>query len=252
MTAIELPVPPEPASASQPIGLCLDCGYALRGLPTPRCPECGREFDPLDPATMNMGRELSSLAKWVLGPIRWEVNLMSWGALVFAIWSARQPGEELARSGGWLILVGLATLWLAWPLVRVIAARKYGWPHSLLMQGQKLRVTVGLCFVLTAAAVHYSLPLKAAVKFSRPAMDKLAADLIASGQPYADDQWVGVYHARRIKVIPGGVRFTVEEQNRAYKSGFTYLPKVNPKTVGWRNKNYRYLGDGWWAWREEG
>ena len=26
-----------------PIGLCLDCGYSLRGLPTPRCPECGRQ-----------------------------------------------------------------------------------------------------------------------------------------------------------------------------------------------------------------
>ena len=95
--------------------------------------------------------------------------------------------------------------------------------------------------------------MKAAVKFSRPAMQKMASDLLASGQAYADDQWVGVYRARRIKVVPGGgVRFTVEEQNRAYKSGFTYLPKVDPKKVGWRNKSYRYVGDGWWAWREEG
>ena len=25
-------------------GLCLNCGYNLRGLPEPRCPECGTEF----------------------------------------------------------------------------------------------------------------------------------------------------------------------------------------------------------------
>jgi len=25
-------------------GLCVACGYNLRGLPEPRCPECGREF----------------------------------------------------------------------------------------------------------------------------------------------------------------------------------------------------------------
>jgi hypothetical protein len=30
---------------------CLDCGYSLRGLLDPRCPECGRVFDPADPKT---------------------------------------------------------------------------------------------------------------------------------------------------------------------------------------------------------
>ena len=27
-------------------GLCLKCGYDLRGLTEPRCPECATEFDP--------------------------------------------------------------------------------------------------------------------------------------------------------------------------------------------------------------
>lgn len=27
---------------------CLACGYSLRGLPEPKCPECGRSFDPAD------------------------------------------------------------------------------------------------------------------------------------------------------------------------------------------------------------
>jgi hypothetical protein len=27
-------------------GKCIACGYSLRGLPEPRCPECGRPFDP--------------------------------------------------------------------------------------------------------------------------------------------------------------------------------------------------------------
>src|SRR2546430_16461031 len=101
--------------ATQPIGLCLDCGYALRGLPTPRCPECGRGFDPLDPATMNMGRELSAAAQWVLGPVRWPVNLASWAALIFALWSARLPGEQIATSNSLLILILLAILLLTWP-----------------------------------------------------------------------------------------------------------------------------------------
>ncbi len=30
---------------------CTGCGYRLRGLPAPLCPECGRSFDPADPTT---------------------------------------------------------------------------------------------------------------------------------------------------------------------------------------------------------
>ena len=30
---------------------CLGCSYNLRGLPEPRCPECGRPFDPGDSRT---------------------------------------------------------------------------------------------------------------------------------------------------------------------------------------------------------
>src|SRR3954471_8848655 len=30
---------------------CLECNYVLRGLPEPRCPECGRYFDPTDPSS---------------------------------------------------------------------------------------------------------------------------------------------------------------------------------------------------------
>lgn len=34
--------------------VCLDCGYLLRGLRDPICPECGRPFDPGDPTTFNL------------------------------------------------------------------------------------------------------------------------------------------------------------------------------------------------------
>lgn len=33
---------------------CISCGYLLRGLPEPRCPECGRGFNPNDPTTMKI------------------------------------------------------------------------------------------------------------------------------------------------------------------------------------------------------
>jgi hypothetical protein len=240
------------AASSDPIGLCLTCNYPLRGLPTPRCPECGREFDPLDPATMNMGRELNEVAKWVLGPVRWPVNVLSWGALAFALWAARLPGGEVGASSSVIILAALGVLWLAWPVVRVMAAKRYGWPHSLLMRGQKQRVAVGLCLALATVAIICRLPMRAALAISRPSMDLLAKQTMSAANPYGNDTWVGVFPATRVKQVPGGMRFTVEEKKRSYKAGFTYLPKVNPNRVGWSVKSYRYVGDGWWAWREEG
>ncbi len=47
--------------------VCLECGYLLRGLPSGRCPECGRSFDPTDPGTYGPRRRLGWLGK------RWSV-----------------------------------------------------------------------------------------------------------------------------------------------------------------------------------
>jgi hypothetical protein len=61
---------PDPAS-TQRIGLCIDCNYPLHGLATPRCPECGREFHPNLPATMNMGRAVRPVGRRLLRPTVW-------------------------------------------------------------------------------------------------------------------------------------------------------------------------------------
>ena len=39
---------------------CLGCGYILDGLPEPRCPECGRGFDPDDASTYARPLEVCS------------------------------------------------------------------------------------------------------------------------------------------------------------------------------------------------
>jgi len=205
---------------------------------------------------MNMGRELTATAKWVLGPIRWPVSFMTWAALAFALWSARLPGGQVRASISLFILIGLGALWLGWPVLRVLVAREYGWPTSLLMRGQKQRVAVGLSLALASIAIVYGWPLRAALWVSKPAMGQLAADTIQDQQRnWQDNRRVGLFYAKRIVQTPDkkGMRFTVEEAaNGAYRAGFAYLPAVDPSRVGWSKKSYRYLGGGWWAWREEG
>jgi hypothetical protein len=253
MTLAVEAAPARTPDSAQPIGLCLDCGYSLFGLRRRAVPNADAGSIRWTRSTMNMGRELSELAKWVLGPLRWPVNLLSWGALFYALWEARLPGDQIARSSSLKLLIALGIFWLTWPIVRYVAAKKYGWPHSLLMRGQKLRIAVGLCLLAASWAIVRNFPLRAALYVSMPAMEKLADDTIRAPLPYQEDRRVGVFYARRVKQIPGGgMRFTVEESKRTYRSGFVYLPNTDPKRVGWQNRNYRYVGGHWWTWREEG
>ena len=48
---------------------CQKCGYSLRGLTTPRCPECGKAFDPADSHTYTRTSPLPpwNRSEWILG-----------------------------------------------------------------------------------------------------------------------------------------------------------------------------------------
>lgn len=48
---------------------CMSCGYFLVGLRASQCPECGRGFDPNDPATM---------ADVPLRPTPWHAQYGGW------------------------------------------------------------------------------------------------------------------------------------------------------------------------------
>ena len=74
---------------------CLGCHYNLRGLKDPRCPECGRPFDPDNPETYYLGRKgrpMGAIAQ------RW----------------CRRPGLTVPIVSG---VLSASTLWVGtWPL----------------------------------------------------------------------------------------------------------------------------------------
>jgi hypothetical protein len=47
--------------------LCLTCGYALTGLPEPRCPECGRPFDLANPKSFTFNPPFVGWRYWLPG-----------------------------------------------------------------------------------------------------------------------------------------------------------------------------------------
>jgi hypothetical protein len=55
---------PPPPTTDGPSTYCRRCSYDLRGLPDPRCPECGQPFDPANPRTFRR-RPKSPAWKWL-------------------------------------------------------------------------------------------------------------------------------------------------------------------------------------------
>lgn len=66
---------------------CLTCGYQLRGLDEPVCPECSRQFDPDDPKTFNADPP----KRWRRRLIKWAIIGLLIGGVGFALW----PGQIL-------------------------------------------------------------------------------------------------------------------------------------------------------------
>jgi hypothetical protein len=231
-------------------GLCMDCNYPLRDLAESRCPECGRAFVAHDPRTMNMGAPITATILWLLGPVRWPTRVILLAAAGVTLWFARLPvGQSQIAGAGKYIWIGVLGLWIALPVARWIIARQNGWRRSQLQLGRK-RWGGFIAMALLVLAIQLHLPFKASLKISRPAMDALAKKVTTATTPDYKDRWVGVYPAKHLQKVPGGIKFTVEDTNAHYKAGFVYLPTVNPKTAQW--KAYTYIGQGWWMWREEG
>ncbi len=98
---------------------CLGCEYDLRGLPEPRCPECGRAFDPQNPKTF---------LKAPVRPTPYSVLVLLWiaplvlGASLFA--GFRIPFREML----WGLGVAMCGLF---HVVVPIAAAPYVGPFVL-------------------------------------------------------------------------------------------------------------------------
>lgn len=71
---------------------CATCGYCLRGLPEPRCPECGAEFDP-----DAMDRQASSSVDAKRARWRWAAAVLATATLI-AIWGMCAWIQSIRRS----------------------------------------------------------------------------------------------------------------------------------------------------------
>ena len=76
------------------VGSCRGCSYALQGLESRQCPECGMAYDPANPRSMNMGRKPGWVARRLMAPIGWPMLLMMFiGTAAIAATTRPQEGN---------------------------------------------------------------------------------------------------------------------------------------------------------------
>src|SRR4051812_42173367 len=74
-----------------PSGRCWGCDYLLRGVESGRCPECGREFDRANPLSMNHGRAMGRLGRWMIGRIGLLAILTAFAGAILVLWTTPWP-----------------------------------------------------------------------------------------------------------------------------------------------------------------
>jgi hypothetical protein len=147
--AVGFPCDVQQAAAVSPPdnALCLGCRYALRGLSSARCPECGRDFAPDDIETMYLPTWNGFLARRVLKRPRWLLYLWPLVAalLIFmaAKWSDRlvfsqNPNPYPSQTPQWVTV----PKWTGIEWYRVDLWRIATWVWALLLLAWAVRASL--------------------------------------------------------------------------------------------------------------
>ncbi|MDB5319297.1 MAG: hypothetical protein JWN40_928 [Phycisphaerales bacterium] len=80
-------------SANADDARCWSCGYLLRGVASGRCPECGRAFDLSDPKSVNFGRPMGRVGRWMLGDLGWSGVVIAFAGCAAILATTRWPVE---------------------------------------------------------------------------------------------------------------------------------------------------------------
>ncbi len=233
-------------------GLCQQCDYSLIGLDLARCPECGRPFDPADPATMNMGRPLGRVGRWLLRPVGWPTYLVA--GLISAVWLYRWALPN--GSFGLLVLAFYASMpvlaWWAMRLVAsIIAVLWLRQPKKLCLTHWRRWFILPLVAGLLLGLAYASIPYRVGLFMSRPWLDRIAEQAKAKYGPLAPaasdkwerryvSRWAGIYHIDAIDVREDGVRLSVGISGGLFvrDSGFELrpvFPDGEANNLEWRN-----------------
>lgn len=249
-------------------GYCWECGYALRGLETPRCPECGRSFDPTDPTTMNTGRVVGPVTRWLMSPPGRPTYLLLAGAVLVSLWACVVPTRrgEFSDVLSQLLLMSPVTWWrrfsgdwwrFDWPIGRfLLAATTWTlviavWTVRRVARGVTVRrvsrqkpatfaywrrwLVVPVVFGVTVLVCMTRLPTYAGFWVSKPWLERAAREAASAPGGGVPPRVMGVFSACPAYGMPG--RYQVEREvgqthvHLAYETGLIRVDDGRPPVL---------------------
>lgn len=226
-------------------GICLDCHYPLRSLPKPRCPECGRPFDPVDPRTMNMGRPMSRrLRRLVLRPVGLWLSCagaIATAAVVSGLQVPRGPWGHYEVGLVLWLAIGLA--WLTAATIRRLVAHAYAQPDTWSRKEERRKRLIQWLFVVSVVALFTGAPAYLRFILFFPSIDRVAKAHWASPPPAT------VRTAPAGHLCPHGVWFPArvwDDRVPFVPAGFMYAPTGGPCRNGGRSGERFGLWGDWY------
>lgn len=198
---------------------CRECGYALRGLPSKVCPECGTAFDPARPFTYRTPSGSNWLVRYGTPPGRVQIGLLV-GTAIFMLADASSPGQSV---GACMWTIGLAFLLffigLSWvlSLIARLLTLKHQSTHPI-----RNWLWVPLLMLLLLSCMAYPWPAYIRFQISKSSFEQAVANP-AAGQGVTP-QPVGSYLVKSIDRQTDGCVFFHIDSDFINPIGFWYIP----------------------------
>jgi hypothetical protein len=192
--------------------LCIGCNYALRGLASNCCPECGRPFDADNPLTINLGKPLGQLSKTLLRPIGRWAHVCLWTLAATGILGPAWLLPSKIPAVTWLLLWGLfMTACCCRSTARYAVVKNRRQPRLCLRIDDPFRRRTRRVFLVVTLLVMTRAPFVAAMYISRPRLDPLAyhiwAVMPANVEPPQQPGMCGLVMVERVTAGPTHVTF---------------------------------------------
>lgn len=218
---------------------CIACGYALRGLPSCRCPECGQSFDADNPRTMHLGLSSDAMRSWLTSAPRWPIHVGVGAATLLTLWGARLPSWERPTMCGaaacWAILIGWWLVRLS--LVRRATAEGIDLNARSAMRGWHVLPVV---LFLLSTSLAFDLPARAAFAVSRPALARLAAQTRGRTLHTSPTGWAGVLPVGACLESGSHIVINLRGEPRRYLEFDPTGPDATTTNDHWLDPHWRY------------
>lgn len=161
---------------------CLDCRYALAGVGSLRCPECGRGFDPADRLTFSVPGDANEWHRRALRAPGWPLNGIGAVACLMLLWAFGPPAGSywMSTLAGGGLFFSCGVIWLSRADQARRVAKATGTYRTHLRPRWRRWLLLPAMFAVTLLLLQVQAPRHARFAIARASLERTAKSMLAS------------------------------------------------------------------------